>query len=148
MNRSVLCDRDESGSASVEAAIGVPAFALFVGLIIFGGRTAMTHQAVESAAADAARSASITRTSATAQHDAKAAAQASLANQNIGCLNTTVSVDTSGFQTRPGEPATVEVTVECRLDLSDLSIPGVPGSRIIRATMNSPLDTYVERDSP
>ena len=55
--------RDERGSASVEAAVGLPAFVLFVGLIIFGGRTATTHQAVESAAADAARSASIARTS-------------------------------------------------------------------------------------
>jgi len=38
--------RDERGSAAIEAAIGVPAFALFVGLVIFGGRTATTHQAV------------------------------------------------------------------------------------------------------
>jgi Flp pilus assembly protein TadG len=48
--------RDERGSAALEAAIGVPAFALFVGLVIFGGRTATTHQALQSAAADAARS--------------------------------------------------------------------------------------------
>ena len=31
--------RDERGSAAVEAAVSVPAFVLFVGLIIFGGRT-------------------------------------------------------------------------------------------------------------
>ena len=43
--------RNERGSAAVEAALGVPAFVLFVGLIIFGGRTATTHSAVESAAA-------------------------------------------------------------------------------------------------
>ena len=53
--------RDERGSAAIEAAIGVPAFALFVGLIIFGGRTATTHEALQSAAADAARSASLAR---------------------------------------------------------------------------------------
>ena len=52
-------ERDERGSAAVEAVIGVPAFALFVGLIIFGGRTAIDSRAVESAAADAARTASI-----------------------------------------------------------------------------------------
>ena len=67
--------RDERGSAAIEAAVGLPAFVLFVGLIIFGGRTAMTHSAVESAAADAARSASIARTSSEARTDAKAAAQ-------------------------------------------------------------------------
>ena len=138
-------NRDEQGSASIEAAIGVPAFALFVGLIIFGGRTATTHQAVESAAADAARSASIARTGTDAQHDAKEAAQTSLANQDVLCLSIDVSVDTDGFDTTVGQAATVEATVECRLDLSDLSVPGVPGSRIIRATMSSPIDTWRER---
>lgn len=137
--------REELGSASVEAAVGLPAFVLFVGLIIFGGRTATTHQAVESAAADAARSASIARTSTVAQKDAHEAAQASLTNQQIHCLSVDVSVDTSDFSKPVGEPGTVAVTVQCRLDLSDLSVPGVPGSRVIKATMSSPLDTWRER---
>lgn len=137
--------REELGSASVEAAVGLPAFVLFVGLIIFGGRTATTHQAVESAAADAARSASIARTITAAQKDAHEAAQASLTNQQIHCLSVDVSVDTSDFSKPVGEPGTVAVTVQCRLDLSDLSVPGVPGSRVIKATMSSPLDTWRER---
>ncbi|MGE3381192.1 MAG: TadE/TadG family type IV pilus assembly protein, partial [Nocardioides sp.] len=37
---------DQRGSASIEATIGLPAFVLFVGLIIFGGRTSVAHQAV------------------------------------------------------------------------------------------------------
>ena len=138
-------DSGERGSASIEAAVGLPAFVLFVGLIIFGGRTATTHQAVESAAADAARSASIARTSATAVTAAKDAAQTSLANQDVHCLSVAVAVDASHFSRAVGEVATVAVTVECRLDLSDLSVPGVPGTRIIRATMTSPLDTWRER---
>jgi len=137
--------RDELGSASLEATVGLPAFFLFVGLIIFGGRTATTHQAVESAAADAARSASIARTSSEAQEDAKNAAQASLANQQIHCLSVDVNVDTSDFSKAVGETGTVAVTVQCRLDLSDLSVPGVPGSRLIKATVSSPLDTWRER---
>lgn len=145
MSALLFRNRGEQGSASIEAAIGVPAFALFVGLIIFGGRTATTHQAVESAAADAARSASIARTGTDAEHKAKEAAQTSLANQDVHCLSIDVSIDTAGFRTTVGAAATVEVTVECRLDLSDLSVPGVPGSRIIRATMSSPLDTWRER---
>ena len=85
--------RDERGSAAVEAVIGVPAFALFVGLIIFGGRTAMTHGAVESAAADGARTASIARTSQEARSGAEEAARASLANQGIDCITVQVSID-------------------------------------------------------
>jgi Flp pilus assembly protein TadG len=136
---------DERGSTSLEAAIGIPAFVLLVGLIIFGGRTAMTHQAVESAAAEAARSASIARSSASATTNAKAAAMTSLANQDLQCLSMYVSVDTSDFSRPIGEAGQVTVTVECRLDLSDLSVPGVPGSRVISATMTSPLDTWRER---
>lgn len=137
--------RDDRGSASVEAAVGVPAFVLFIGLIIFGGRTATTHEAVESAAADAARSASIARTSFGAQHDADKAAQAGLTNQQIHCLSVDVSLDASDFNKPVGETGTVAVTVRCRLDLTDLSVPGVPGSRVIQATMSSPLDTWRQR---
>lgn len=137
--------RDERGSAAIEAAVGLPAFVLFVGLIIFGGRTAMTHSAVESAAADAARSASIARTISEARTDAKAAAQASLSNQDIHCLSVNVLLDLSAFGKPVGEPGSVAATVECRLDLADLSVPGIPGSRLIKATMSSPLDTWRER---
>ncbi len=137
--------RDERGSAAIEAAVGVPAFVLFVGLIIFGGRTATTHQAVETAAADAARAASIERTATIAKDRATTAATASLSNQGIDCLDVDVTVDTSQFSRTVGEAATVTATVRCRLDLSDLSVPGVPGSRLITATIASPIDTWRER---
>ncbi len=137
--------RDERGSGSIEAAIGVPAFVLFVGLIIFGGRTATTHQSVETAAADAARAASIERTGSSAKTQAISAATTSLANQGVHCLDVDVTVDASQFSRTVGETATVSVTVQCRLDLSDLAVPGVPGSRLIKATMTSPIDTWRER---
>jgi Flp pilus assembly protein TadG len=125
--------------------VGVPAFVLFVGLIIFGGRTATTHQSVETAAADAARAASIERTSNAARSAAIDTATTSLSNQGVHCLDIDVSVDASQFSRTVGEVATVSVTVQCRLDLSDLSVPGVPGSRLIKATMASPIDTWRER---
>jgi len=138
-------DPDERGSAAVEAAIGVPAFMLFVGPIIFAGRTAVAHQAVESAAADAARSASIARSSSTARSDALEAARASLNNQELDCVNIDIAVATGDFSKPIGQAGTVKVTVECRVDLSDLSVPGTPGSRIVRASMTSPLDSWRER---
>jgi Flp pilus assembly protein TadG len=137
--------RDERGSAAIEAAIGVPAFALFVGLVIFGGRTATTHQALQSAAADAARSASLARNADVARVDARRAATSSITNQKIGCSAIDVAVDTSDFDKQPGVPGSVNVTVSCQLDLSDLAVPGVPGSRVRRATMSSPIDTWRER---
>lgn len=137
--------RDERGSAAIEAAIGVPAFALFVGLIIFGGRTATTNQALQSAAADGARSASLARNAESARAAAREAATSSITNQQIGCSAIDVAVDTSDFNKQPGVPGSVSVTVSCRLDLSDLAVPGVPGSRVMHASMSSPIDTWRER---
>ena len=137
--------RDERGSTAIEAAMGVPAFALFVGLIIFGGRTATTHEALQAAAADAARSASLARDAEVARAEASEAATTSITNQQIGCSAISVDVDTSDFNKQPGVPGSVNVTVSCRLDLSDLAVPGVPGSRVMRATMSSPIDTWRER---
>jgi Flp pilus assembly protein TadG len=137
--------RNERGSAAIEAAIGVPAFALFVGLIIFGGRTASTHEALQSAAADGARSASLARDAQTARTDAREAATASITNQQIGCSDIVVTVDTTDFTKQPGVPGSVDITVICRLNLSDLAVPGIPGSRVLRATMSSPIDTWRER---
>lgn len=135
----------ERGSATIEAVIGIPAFILFVGLIIFGGRVATTHGAVESAAADAARSASIARTSSEARTDAADAARASLANQDISCTQVIVDVEASDFTRPTGQAGEVDVTVTCRLDLSDLAVPGVPGTKLIRAHISSPLDAWTER---
>ena len=136
---------DERGSAAIEAAIGVPAFVLLVGLIIFGGRTANAHESLQSAAASGARSASLARDARTAQADATAAATASITTQHLGCTHVSVVVDTSDFNKQPGVPGSVAVTVSCRLDLSDLAVPGIPGTKVLTDTMSSPIDTWRER---
>ena len=134
----------ERGSAAIEAVIGIPAFGLFLALIILGGRVTIAQQAVESAAA-AARAASISRTQGQAQTAASAEATTSLRNQSVNCVTTQVRVDTSGFAAPAGTPASVGATVTCVVNLSDLALPGLPGSRSITATASSPLDTYRER---
>lgn len=136
---------DERGSAAIEAAVGLPTFVFLIGLIILGGRVAITHQSVESAAADAARSASIARSSEVAEADAIKAAKTSLANQGLQCLSVDVAVDTSAFSKPTGQTGQIVVRVSCRLELADLSIPGAPGTREIYAIMTSPLDTWRER---
>lgn len=140
--------RDERGSAAIEAAIGLPAFILFVGLIIAGGRLALAEQALQSAAADAARTASIARSAGDADISAGREAETSLNNQKLDCRSIQVVVDTSGFRVPTGQPADVTVTLSCRVDLADLLVPGVPGSRVIQASMTSPIDTWRERGLP
>ena len=134
----------ERGSSVVEVVILAPALGLFLALIIAGGRVAVAHQAVEASAAEAARATSIARTQGQAQASAEAAASASLTNQTTRCVSTAVTVDTSGFATPVGTPASVGATVTCQVDLAGL-LPGLPGSMNITATVRSPLDTYRER---
>lgn len=134
----------ERGSASVEAAIALPAFALLILLAVMGGRITIAHQAVQAAAADAARAASLARNPAEAASIAKRTGLASLANQHLDCLNTTITINTAGFRTRVGQPATASATITCQLNLTDLHVPGI-GSRVITATIASPIDTFRER---
>lgn len=147
MSRNAVSRRGgpERGSAALEAAIGLPAFLLFVGLIIFAGRVAIATQAVDSAATQAARTASIARTATDAGATARSAATASLTSQSVNCVSTAVTVDTAGFAAPVGTPATVTATVRCVVNLADLAVPGVPGTRTVTATASSPVDTFRER---
>ncbi len=144
LNRLPARGPRDCGSSVVEVVILAPALGLFLALIIAGGRVALAHQAVEASAAEAARAASIARTQGRAGADARTAATSSLASQSTRCVSTSVSVDTSGFATPVGTPASVSATVTCQVDLAGL-LPGLPGSMTITATMRSPLDTYRER---
>ena len=134
--------RNERGSAALEAVIAIPAFLLFVALVIAAGRVAMARQGVQTAAAEAARQASIARTADEAVVKAQAGGGQTLADQGLQCVHVTVSLDTSGFALPVGTPASVSATVACRVDLSGVALPGLPGSLTIESTVYSPLDTF------
>jgi len=139
MNRHLS---DERGSIPVETVIVVPALAAFMLLLVLAGRVAIAHNAVGSAAADAARAASIARTASEARSAAADRASSSLTSEGVPCTRTDVSVNTGGFSKPVGSPATVAVTVTCDVNLSGLSgLPGLPNFRV-DATMTSPLDTF------
>ena len=139
--------RGERGSATVEFVIGVPVFTLLILLAIMGGRVALARQAVDAAAADAARVASLSRDATKAKNAAIDVAELSLANQGIACLETTVTVDTAALRRPAGTPGSVTATLTCVLKLGDLGLPATT-SRTITSTVTSPIDTYSERSSP
>jgi Flp pilus assembly protein TadG len=136
---------DETGAVAVEAALLAPALLLVLALLMFGGRNALATGAVEQAAVDAARAASLARTGPLADTAAREAAGRSLADQDLDCATITVQVETSGFRTQPGQEATISTAVTCILQLSDLALPGLPGSKRISATAVSAIDKYRER---
>ena len=136
---------DDQGSATLELAILGPGLLLLLALIIAAGRIEVASSAVEQAAAAGARDASAARSMPQARTMARQSVTASLGQQRITCRGLTVNVRNSGFSAAPGTPATVRVDVTCSVPLSDLGVPGIGGSRILRASMTSVVDTYRSR---
>ncbi|WP_371666389.1 pilus assembly protein [Streptomyces sp. NBC_00289] len=137
--------RSDAGSAAIETAIILPLLIMFLCLAIAGGRIVTSGAKIDSAAQDAAREASIHRTAGSAQSAAQAAAAESLSDQGIACASTSVRIDTGGLSVPVGQVGTVSVTVMCSVHLSDLLLPGVPGTRRLVSTATSVVDQYREQ---
>jgi Flp pilus assembly protein TadG len=135
----------ERGSVSVELALLAPALLLLLSFAVFVGRTQIAEGAVQEAARSAAREASLARDPATAAALAGAQAERTLAAQNLRCQQTTVDVDTAGFQAPLGQPGDVTVSITCVVGMADLLAPGLPGSVTVEASFISPVDAYRER---
>ncbi|WP_336921820.1 pilus assembly protein [Aquipuribacter sp. SD81] len=134
--------RGDRGTTTLEFVVVVPGLLLLVGLLAVAGRVALAGTAVEAAAAAAARQASLERSAGQASASGQQAARGNLDGQGLDCASVQVDVDTSGFARPVGTPAQVRATVTCAVRLSDLSLPGVPGTTRLDATAVSPLDTY------
>ncbi|QSB15727.1 pilus assembly protein [Natronosporangium hydrolyticum] len=144
--RGLLRPDRESGSVTVEMAILTPVFLLIIVAAIVFGRTAVALNAIDVAAHDAARAASISRSEAAAAGNAQNAAAAALAEQGLNCAQPpTVTPQLSGFSQTGTDLAFVSVTVSCEVSFTDLALPGVPNSFQLQSTFVSPLDSYRER---
>lgn len=130
----------DDGSVTLELVVLAPALILTLLLAIAAGRIAQAHQAVEAAARDAARQASIARDPTIARTAALTSARTSLAREGLHC-RPQVTVNISGFARPIGQPATVTSHVTCTVELADVAATGVP-STTVTATFASPLDPY------
>ncbi|MEU8220116.1 TadE family protein [Micromonospora taraxaci] len=136
---------DQRGSASIEMAVVTPAVLALLAGVVIGGRTNLARQALEAAAYDAARTASLERTAGEANAQALAAASSTLDAQGLSCTDLGVTVSTTGFGVPVGQPATLTATVSCTATFSDVALPGMPGTVPLVASFTSPLDTYRSR---
>ncbi|MBV7674261.1 pilus assembly protein [Streptomyces halstedii] len=134
--------RRDRGSYSVETAVLAPVGIALLLLMLAFGRVTDAEGAVDSAARAAARAASLERDASSAQSAARAAAERSLQGEGITCRTSNVTVSTGGYSLDVGVEADVEATVSCTADLSDIGLPGLPGTKTLRASWTSPLDTY------
>ncbi|MFE2167818.1 hypothetical protein ACFXB3_22590, partial [Streptomyces sp. NPDC059447] len=55
-------------------------------------------------------------------------------------------LDSSGLAVPLGQVGTVTVTISCTVPLSDLLLPGVPGSKTMTSSFTSVVDAYRSRE--
>ncbi|MET7621937.1 TadE/TadG family type IV pilus assembly protein [Streptomyces sp. NPDC005408] len=134
--------REDRGSEAIQAAIVVPLLIAFLCMAIAAGRLVISGSKIDAAAEDAARAASIERTYGAAKSAASEAAARSLNDQGITCASTSVSVDAGGLNVPIGQVGYVTVRVTCTLDISDLLLPGTPGSKTLTSSFSSVVDAY------
>ncbi len=131
--------RGEQGGAAVEMVLVTPVLIVLFLLVVELGRMGIARGDVDGAARDAARAASLRRSPGAAQGSARAAAQESLEARGVTCRNgPAVAVSTAGFT--PG--GWVGVDVSCRVELSELSLLRLPGTRTMSARFVAAIDTY------
>ncbi|MHB8437991.1 MAG: TadE/TadG family type IV pilus assembly protein [Acidimicrobiales bacterium] len=129
---------------TVELAVLTPIIVLFALLAVALGRYELARIQVADAARAAADAASVVSSAADASAAASASAMPALAGEAHVCPLPIVSTDTSSFRpdVTTGSPGSVSVTVQCTVSMSDLMVPGVPGSITVRSTGVAPVDPF------
>lgn len=127
--------RQDAGTASLELAIVCVTLIGFLYLMVFALQLAMADQAVQDAASEGARAASIVNTG-DAPGAATVAVDGSLGSSNVYCAELKVT-------TSP-DPVEVTVEVSCRFPLNNLPTTwlGVTGSRTFTAEATEIIDVY------
>ncbi|MGV2915602.1 TadE/TadG family type IV pilus assembly protein [Streptomyces alfalfae] len=137
--------KDDRGALSLEAIILAPALILVLLLVIAFGRISSADNAVDTAARNAARAASLERSGTAASNSGAQMARNVLGQQGLECTSTSVTVSTDGFAAPVGEPASTTATVRCTVRLSDIGLPGLPGAKTMTSSFTSPIDSYRQR---
>jgi Flp pilus assembly protein TadG len=131
-------EHTDQGSAAVELALVTPLLVLLLMLIVAAGRLVQGRLEVASAAAQAARAASLARDPSAAAAQATVVASSALASQHLTCGSLAVSTGTAAF--RPGGQVTVRVS--CTVSLSGLALLHLPGAETLTAQAAAPIDVF------
>ena len=113
--------------------------------MIAAGRIALAEQSVQSAAWQAARDTTLERTPAAGAAAGRDTAARILASENLTCVETGVDVEAAALALPVGRSGEVTVEVTCRVRLSDLGLPALPGSRTLRASATTATDPWTAR---
>ena len=137
MSRARSRRRDDRGEGALDLTVmGMCFFVPVVLLLVFAGRVNAGHAAVESAARHAARTISIARDATAAVPAAQAEAASTVREGSAMCRSMAFRAQVGGGQ--------VEVTVSCAVDLSEITLLPVPGSRTATASAVEVIDRHRE----
>ena len=140
--------RNERGSLAVELVVLAPALALLLLLLGAGGRVVEVQGHIDGAARDAARAASLARSSLQAGQLARQAALADLA-PGSWCAPRSVAVLVTGYPAAgplPAGGADVAVTVSCEVNMSPFTALGFTAQMHFTGQAVAPLDPFMCRD--
>ena len=129
---------DDRGSLSVELVVLTPVLVVVALIMVVFGRVTEARQQVVEAARAGAEAASVLPTPASAVSGSDVEAAVGIAGGGRTCAEHQVDTDVRHFY--PG--GYVTVTVVCQVPLSDVAIPGMPGSTTVRASSTAPIDPY------
>lgn len=141
-NRRYWCCR---GAVAVEAALILPALLMIAAVATGSWRISEVKADAQSAAQVAARAGSV----------ASSVGEGIAVGQRVGlaelagtrCSNPAIAVDSSDLTLPVGSAGTTSARVSCTIKLSDLLVPGMPGSFRIESVAHSTLDSHRERYS-
>lgn len=122
---------------SLELAVLAPVLLVVMAFIAGAGSLGRARADLDDAAWEAARAASLARSSLDADAAARQAVDRRLAGERWSCENRAVTVDVSHFQ--PGGSVAVDLSCELRLSQAFLF---VPGSAQLRSRAAEPLESY------
>ncbi|WP_131103254.1 TadE family protein [Ornithinimicrobium sufpigmenti] len=125
----------ERGSIALEMAFAAPIVLLLLALAWTYGRVAWANGHLEAGARDAARVATQSRSAEEARANALAVVQENTAAV-AGCGESAAVLLTGSFE--PG--STLTVRASCSYSLSDIGLPGAPGTMTPTATFSSVID--------
>lgn len=131
----------DRGTIGLELVLLTPVLLLLTLFVVALGRIAEAGGRVEGAARDAARAASLYRGSSAVGGTtaARTAVAGALADAKGTCLSPEVRADPVYDA---GRISAWRATVSCTASLSAVAVPGMPGSKQLKATSLSPVERF------
>jgi Flp pilus assembly protein TadG len=130
--------RGEDGSLAVEMAMLAPSLLVIFALIFVYGRAAQVNGTLESGTRDAARSVTLARSYDDALARAHAVLLDALKDAPQSCQDTLDLRIVGPYEA--GKAVTVDA--DCTYNISDLGLPGAPGTITAKSSFTSMLDPY------